>query len=59
MCPKVLDLNYKFINEILALALAMAKSNHGKYNVRVRDSEPIGLLESPRSLSVHILAITI
>ena len=59
MCPKVLDLNYKFINEILALALAMAKSNHGQYNVRVRDSEPIRLLESPRSLSVHILAITI
>ena len=58
MCPKVLDLNYKFINEILALALAMAKSNHGKYNVRVRDSEPINL-ESPRSLSVYILAITI
>ena len=30
-----------------------------KYNVIVRDSEPIRLLESPRSLSVHILAITI
>ena len=39
MCPKVLDLNYKFINGSLALALAMAKSNRGKYNVIVRDSE--------------------
>ena len=59
MCLKVLDLNYKFINGSVASALAMAESNRGKYNVIVRDSEPIRLLESPRSLSVHILAIAI
>ena len=60
VCPKGLELNYKFINGVSLLPWpCMAKSNRGKYNVRVGDSEPIRLLESPRSLSVHILAITI
>ena len=33
--------------------------SRGEYNVIVRDSEPIRLLESPRSLSVYILILYI
>ena len=35
--------------------LLILTTYRGKYNVILRDSEPIRLLESPRSLSVYIL----
>ena len=49
--------NTQFTTAILFCFIFTAQ--RGEYNVIVRDSEPIRLLESPRSLSVYILIIIV
>ena len=51
---KLWHLNTQFLTAILFCFIPFT-AWRGEYNVIVRDSEPMRLLESPRSLSVYIL----